>query len=115
MIFGSSVLHPGINADISFISPVVRHFKVQGGFGNCGVFLAHNYVSEQFGNYVEYGMYTPGNGAAVPDFLDGVYIKFYYYYLLCTKTGIDFVQSDYYYYLFKPPLPKNKIQYNVQI
>ena len=30
-------------------------FKVQGGFGNCSVFLAHNYVSEQFGNYVEYG------------------------------------------------------------
>ena len=28
---------------------------VEGGFGNCGVFLAHNYVSEQFGNYVEYG------------------------------------------------------------
>ena len=28
-----------------------------GGFGNCGIFLAHNYVSEQFGNYVEYGMY----------------------------------------------------------
>ena len=31
-------------------------FKVQGGFGNCGIFLAHNYLSEQFGNYVEYGM-----------------------------------------------------------
>ena len=30
---------------------------VEGGFGICGVFLAHNYVSEQFGNYVEYGMY----------------------------------------------------------
>ena len=29
---------------------------VEGGFGNCGVFLAHNYVSEQFGNYVEYGI-----------------------------------------------------------
>ena len=27
-----------------------------GGSGNCGVFLAHNYVSEQFGNYVEYGI-----------------------------------------------------------
>ena len=26
-----------------------------GGFGNCGIFLAHNYVSEQFGNYVIYG------------------------------------------------------------
>ena len=25
-----------------------------GGFGNCGIFLAHNYVSEQFGNYVKY-------------------------------------------------------------
>ena len=33
----------------------VRHGP--GGFGNCGVFLAHNYVSEQFGNYVEYGIY----------------------------------------------------------
>ena len=39
-------------------------FKVQGGgggggggVGNCGGFLAHNYVSEQFGNYVEYGMF----------------------------------------------------------
>ena len=27
-----------------------------GGFGNCGIFLAHNYVSEQFGNYVKYGI-----------------------------------------------------------
>ena len=34
----------------------VRHGR-GGGFGNCGVFLAHNYVSEQFGNYVEYGIY----------------------------------------------------------
>ena len=33
-------------------------FKVRGGFGNCGVFLVHNYVSEQFGNYVEYGMWN---------------------------------------------------------
>ena len=32
----------------------VRHGR--GGFGNCGVFLAHYYVSEQFGNYVEYGI-----------------------------------------------------------
>ena len=29
-----------------------------GGFRNCGVFLAHNYVSEQFGNYVQYGIYN---------------------------------------------------------
>ena len=33
----------------------VRHGR-GGGFGNCGIFLAHNYVSEQFGNYVGYGM-----------------------------------------------------------
>ena len=26
------------------------------GCGNCGGFFAHNYVSEQFGNYVEYGI-----------------------------------------------------------
>ena len=31
---------------------------VEGGFGNCGIFLAHNYVSEQFSNYVEYGSYV---------------------------------------------------------
>ena len=35
----------------------VRHGRRGGGFGNCGVFLAHNYVSEQFGNYVEYGSF----------------------------------------------------------
>ena len=35
---------------------LVRHGR-GGGFGNSGVFLAHNYVSEQFGNYVEYGTY----------------------------------------------------------
>ena len=33
----------------------VRHLRSR-GFGNCGGFLAHNYVSEQFGNYVEYGI-----------------------------------------------------------
>ena len=33
----------------------VHHGRGGGGFGNCGFFLAHNYVSEQFGNYVEYG------------------------------------------------------------
>ena len=32
----------------------VRHLRSR-GFGNCGGFLARNYVSEQFGNYVEYG------------------------------------------------------------
>ena len=32
-------------------------FKVQGGSVIAAFFLAHNYVSEQFGNYVEYGMY----------------------------------------------------------
>ena len=32
-------------------------FKVQGGSVIAAVFLAHNYVSEQFGNYVEYGIY----------------------------------------------------------
>ena len=30
-------------------------FKVQGGSVIAVFFLAHNYVSEQFGNYVEYG------------------------------------------------------------
>ena len=30
-------------------------FKVQGGSVIAAFFLAHNYVSEQFGNYVEYG------------------------------------------------------------
>ena len=36
----------------------VRHGRGGGGrFGNCDVFLAHNYISEQFGNYVEYGNY----------------------------------------------------------
>ena len=32
----------------------VRHGR--GGSVIAAVFLAHNYVSEQFGNYVEYGM-----------------------------------------------------------
>ena len=36
----------------------VRYVMVEGGFGNSGVFLAHNYLSEQFGNYVEYGICT---------------------------------------------------------
>ena len=31
-------------------------FKVQGGSIIAAFFLAHNYVSEQFGNYVEYGI-----------------------------------------------------------
>ena len=30
-------------------------FKVQGGSVITAGFLAHNYVSKQFGNYVEYG------------------------------------------------------------
>ena len=30
-------------------------FKVQGGSVIAAFFLAHNYVSKQFGNYVEYG------------------------------------------------------------
>ena len=34
----------------------VRHFKVQGGSVIAAFVLAHNYVSEQFGNYVEYGI-----------------------------------------------------------
>ena len=34
-------------------------FKVQGGSVLAAFFLAHNYVSEQFGNYVEYGTYKP--------------------------------------------------------
>ena len=40
----------------------VRHLRSR-GFGNCGVFLAHNYVSEQFGIYVEYGI--PSNDSAI--------------------------------------------------
>ena len=32
-------------------------FKVQGGSVIAAFFLAHNYVSEQFGNYVEYGIH----------------------------------------------------------
>ena len=36
----------------------VRYVMVEGGFGNSGVFLAHNYLSEQFGNYVEYGTFV---------------------------------------------------------
>ena len=32
-------------------------FKVQGGSVIAAFFFAHNYVSEQFGNYVEYGMF----------------------------------------------------------
>ena len=32
-------------------------FNVQGGSVIAAVFLVHNYVSEQFGNYVQYGMY----------------------------------------------------------
>ena len=31
-------------------------FKVQGGSVISALFLAHNYVSKQFGNYVEYGI-----------------------------------------------------------
>ena len=31
-------------------------FKVQGASVIAAFFLAHNYVSEQFGNYVEYGI-----------------------------------------------------------
>ena len=34
----------------------VRYVMVEGGgFGNSSIFLAHNYLSEQFGNYVGYG------------------------------------------------------------
>ena len=44
-----------------------------GGFGNCGVFLAHNYVSEQFGNYVEYGI-----------------LKHFYFFYTCHTYGTQF-------------------------
>ena len=41
----------------------VRHLRSRGGSViNCGVFLAYNYVSEQFGNYVGYGMHTNVTG-----------------------------------------------------
>ena len=33
-------------------------FKDQGGSVIAAFFWAHNYVSEQFGNYVEYGNYA---------------------------------------------------------
>ena len=41
----------------------VRYVMVEGGggVGNSGVFLAHNYLSEQFGNYVEYGIVISSN------------------------------------------------------
>ena len=34
----------------------VRHLRSRGGSVIAAFFLAHNYVSEQFGNYVGYGM-----------------------------------------------------------
>ena len=39
----------------------VRHGRGGGGGGSviAAFFLAHNYLSEQFGNYVEYGISTP--------------------------------------------------------
>ena len=43
---------------LSCVTEVWYVIQGPGGFGNCGVFLAHNYVSEQFGNYVEYGTYS---------------------------------------------------------
>ena len=44
----------------------VTSFKVQGGSVIAAFFLAHNYVSEQFGNYVKYGIlnYDVCSGAA---------------------------------------------------
>ena len=33
----------------------VRHSRSRGGSVIAAFFLSHNYVSEQFGNYVEYG------------------------------------------------------------
>ena len=50
----------------------VRHGRGGGGFGNSGVFLAHNYLSEQFGNYVEYG--TPNK---LPFETQGEHLRFY--------------------------------------
>ena len=35
----------------------VRHLRSRGGSVIAAFFLAHNYVSEQFGNYVECGRY----------------------------------------------------------
>ena len=37
--------------------PVTGTSWSRGGSVIAAFFLAHNYVSEQFGNYVEYGMY----------------------------------------------------------
>ena len=36
----------------------VRHGRGGGGSVIAAFFLAHNYLSEQFGNYVKYGMYN---------------------------------------------------------
>ena len=36
----------------------VRHGRGGGGSVIAAFFLANNYVSEQFGNYVKYGMYN---------------------------------------------------------
>ena len=42
---------------LSCVTEVRHRSRGGGGVGNCGGFLAHNYVSEQLRNYVEYGMF----------------------------------------------------------
>ena len=44
------------NFELSLLCYRGTSFKVQGGSVIAAFFWAHNYVSEQFGNYVEYGM-----------------------------------------------------------
>ena len=54
----------------------VRHGR-GGGSVIAAVFLAHNYVSEQFGNYVEYGM-------CILNFV-----------ILCTRTRAPYLWADF--------------------
>ena len=42
----------------------VRHGRGGGGSVIAAFFLAHNYLSEQFGNYVEYGTCVAQHGAS---------------------------------------------------
>ena len=47
------------NFELSLLCYRGTSFKVQGGSVIAAFFWAHNYVSEQFGNYVEYGIWNP--------------------------------------------------------
>ena len=52
------------NFELSLLCYRGTSFKVQGGSVIAAFFWAHNYVSEQFGNYVEYGICTHFNMAS---------------------------------------------------